>query len=110
MCVVVFKASFWRTIPYSGKIYITDSHFCFRSKILAGQQKLIVPWEDVIQITKLKSRSYYLMYGMTMIVKNLTEEVSTSNMKKIEIFSFFECTDLLGLFDAETKRLLLFGM
>lgn len=70
-----FKASFWRTIPYSGKIYITDRYFCFRSKILAGQQKLIVPWTDVIQVNKLKSKSYYLMHGMTMIVKNMTDEV-----------------------------------
>lgn len=76
----MFKASFWRTIPYSGKIYITDSHFCFKSKILAGQQKLIVPWGDVIQMTKLKSRSYYLTYGMTMVVKNLTEEVCNASI------------------------------
>lgn len=72
---VVVKASFWRTIPYSGKIYITDHYFCFNSKILAGQQKLIVPWHDVIQIDKIKTKSYYLLHGMTMIVKDMSDEV-----------------------------------
>ncbi|KAI7905720.1 uncharacterized protein BX663DRAFT_500680 [Cokeromyces recurvatus] len=71
----VFKASFWRTIPHSGKIYMTDHYFCFNSKILAGQQKLIVPWRDVIQINKIKSRSYYLMYGMSMIAKDIKGEI-----------------------------------
>jgi hypothetical protein len=70
-----FVSLFWRTIPYSGKIYITDKYFCFKSKILAGQQKLIVPWTDVIQVDKLKSKSYYLVHGMTMVVKNMTDEV-----------------------------------
>jgi sterol 3beta-glucosyltransferase len=72
---VVVKASFWRTIPYSGKIYITDNYFCFSSKILAGQQKLIVPWHDVIQVDKIKTKSYYLLHGMTMIVKDISDEV-----------------------------------
>ncbi|KAI9475861.1 MAG: hypothetical protein EXX96DRAFT_280320 [Benjaminiella poitrasii] len=71
----VFKASFWRTIPYSGKIYMTNHYFCFNSKILAGHQKLIVPWQDIIQINKLKSKSYYLMHGMSMIVKDMTDEI-----------------------------------
>lgn len=69
------KATFWRTIPYSGKIYITDHYFCFTSKVLAGQQKLIVPWTDVIQCSKIKKKSYYLLHGMTMIVKDLTDEI-----------------------------------
>ncbi|CAO3656755.1 unnamed protein product [Mucor hiemalis] len=71
----VFKATFWRTIPYSGKIYITDRYFCFTSKVLAGQQKLIVPWTDVIQCNKIKKKSYYLLHGLTMIVKDLTDEI-----------------------------------
>ncbi|GAN01566.1 glycosyltransferase family 1 protein [Mucor ambiguus] len=71
----VIKASFWRTIPYSGKIYITDHYFCFNSKILAGQQKLIVPWHDVIQVNKIKTKSYYLLHGMTMVVKDMTDEI-----------------------------------
>ncbi|KAI9342411.1 hypothetical protein BD770DRAFT_204796 [Pilaira anomala] len=68
-----FKASFWRTIPYPGKIYVTDKYFCFHSKILAGQQKLIVPWSDVIQANKLKSKSYYLVHGMTLIISHMTD-------------------------------------
>ncbi|CEP11565.1 hypothetical protein [Parasitella parasitica] len=71
----VIKASFWRTIPYSGKIYITDHYFCFNSKILAGQQKLIVPWRDVIQVNKIRTKSYYLLHGMTMIVKDMADEI-----------------------------------
>ncbi|EPB92999.1 hypothetical protein HMPREF1544_00073 [Mucor circinelloides 1006PhL] len=71
----VIKASFWRTIPYSGKIYITDHYFCFNSKILAGQQKLIVPWNDVIQVNKIKTKSYYLLHGMTMVVKDMADEI-----------------------------------
>ncbi|KAF1797863.1 hypothetical protein FB192DRAFT_1289012, partial [Mucor lusitanicus] len=71
----VIKASFWRTIPYSGKIYITEHYFCFNSKILAGQQKLIVPWHDVIQVNKIKTKSYYLLHGMTMVVKDMADEV-----------------------------------
>ncbi|KAI8643219.1 hypothetical protein BD408DRAFT_415154 [Parasitella parasitica] len=71
----VIKASFWRTIPYSGKIYITDHYFCFSSKILAGQQKLIVPWPDVIQVNKIRTKSYYLLYGMTMVVKDMADEI-----------------------------------
>ncbi|GAA5812088.1 hypothetical protein MFLAVUS_005538 [Mucor flavus] len=70
-----FKASFWRTIPYPGKIYITDRYFCFHSKILAGQQKLIVPWSDVIQVDKPKSKSYYLLHGISLIVKNITDPI-----------------------------------
>ncbi|KAI8368694.1 hypothetical protein BD560DRAFT_398455 [Blakeslea trispora] len=71
----VFKASYWRTIPYSGKIYITDKFFCFHSRVLAGQQKFIVSWQDVIKVNKLKTRNYQLLYGMTMIVKDIADEV-----------------------------------
>lgn len=52
---------------------MTDNYFCFHSKILAGQQKLIVPWSDVIQANKLKSKSYYLVHGMTLIVNHMTD-------------------------------------
>jgi sterol 3beta-glucosyltransferase len=72
---IVLKASFWRTIPYSGRIYITGRYFCFHSKILAGQQKLVVPWQDVIQVNTIKSKSYYLTHAITMIVKDMTDEV-----------------------------------
>ncbi|OBZ89256.1 Sterol 3-beta-glucosyltransferase [Choanephora cucurbitarum] len=71
----VFKASFWRTIPYSGKIYITDKFFCFHSRVLAGQQKFIVSWQDVIKVKKIKARNYQLLYGMTMIVKDIADEL-----------------------------------
>ncbi|KAI8982303.1 hypothetical protein BDF20DRAFT_834938 [Mycotypha africana] len=69
-----FKCSFWRTIPYAGRIFITDKYFCFHSKILAGTQKLIVPWTDLIQISKLKAGNYYSTFCISMTIKDTTEE------------------------------------
>ncbi|KAG1638403.1 hypothetical protein G6F44_008868 [Rhizopus delemar] len=69
----VFKCSVWRTLPHHGKMYITNQHLCFQAKVAVGKQKLIIPWSDVLQINKTKTKSHYLLCGLTMTVKNITD-------------------------------------
>ncbi|KAF7722401.1 Sterol 3-beta-glucosyltransferase [Apophysomyces ossiformis] len=70
-----FNATFWRTLPYYGKLYLTQHYFCFYSKVLAGKQKLIVPQRDIIKVRRLKSRGYHLLHGIGITVKDMQEEI-----------------------------------
>ncbi|KAI8978503.1 hypothetical protein BDB01DRAFT_800156 [Pilobolus umbonatus] len=83
----VIKASIWRTLPYTGKLYVTPHFVCFHSKILAGKQKLIIPWEDVLQVNEPKAKSYLLQYGLGLVLKDMTEELildfSSNELKEI---------------------------
>ncbi|KAL0076355.1 hypothetical protein J3Q64DRAFT_1666352 [Phycomyces blakesleeanus] len=73
--VGVFNTALWKILPYYGKIYLTENYVCFHSRILAGRQKLIVPSQDIVNIRRLKSRGYYIFFGLGITFKNIQEEV-----------------------------------
>lgn len=35
-----FGSALWRTLPYYGRLFITHTHICFHSKVLAGRQRV----------------------------------------------------------------------
>ncbi|KAI9018100.1 hypothetical protein CLU79DRAFT_761714 [Phycomyces nitens] len=73
--VAVFSTALWKILPYYGKIQLTENYVCFHSRILAGRQKLIVPSQDIVNIRRLKSRGYYIFFGLGITFKNIQEEV-----------------------------------
>ncbi|KAI8074426.1 hypothetical protein BC940DRAFT_288215 [Gongronella butleri] len=71
----VFRASVWRLLPYYGHLYLTTGYVCFYSGVLAGRQKIMVPFCDIITIRPLKSRGYYLLHGLALLFKDMDDEI-----------------------------------
>ncbi|CAO3587745.1 unnamed protein product [Absidia cylindrospora] len=71
----VYRGSVWRMLPYYGRIYFTQDYACFHANILAGHQKIIIPFDDIIGIRVLKSRGYHLLHGLGVTTKDMNEEI-----------------------------------
>lgn len=55
-----------------------------------------MPWHDVIQVSKIKTKSYYLLHGMTMVVKDMVDEVCRVNENAVVYNLLIDgCLDLL---------------
>ncbi|CAO3611284.1 unnamed protein product [Cunninghamella echinulata] len=73
--IAFYRSSVWRLFPYYGKLYVTQNHICFHSNVLAGQQKIIIPFDEIINIRRLKSRGYYLLHGLGVVAKDTIDEI-----------------------------------
>ncbi|KAI8327594.1 hypothetical protein BC941DRAFT_407114 [Chlamydoabsidia padenii] len=71
----VYRASVWRMIPYYGRLYFTKDYACFHANVLAGHQKIVIPFDDIVSIRPLKSRGYHLLHGIGVTTKDMTEEI-----------------------------------
>ncbi|CAO3699786.1 unnamed protein product [Rhizopus microsporus] len=92
-----FKCSFWRIIPHYGRMYITDRHLCFYANVAVGKQKLVVPWKDVVQVNRMHSKSFHLVYGLTMTVKDMSDKVYFE-FSSIELrdYCFYVCSLMIN--------------
>ncbi|ORY94249.1 hypothetical protein BCR43DRAFT_496118 [Syncephalastrum racemosum] len=73
--IAAFGSALWRTLPYYGRLFITQNHICFHSKVLAGRQRMVIPTRDITSIRRLKSKGYYLLHGIGIIPKDLQDEI-----------------------------------
>ncbi|ORZ21075.1 hypothetical protein BCR42DRAFT_388859 [Absidia repens] len=71
----VYRGYVWRMLPYYGRIYFTQDYTCFHANALAGHQKIIIPFDDIISIRVLKSRGYHILHGLGVTTKDMNEEI-----------------------------------
>ena len=53
--VVDYSCAYHRDILHQGRIYVTTEYCCFYSYIFGWENKLVIPWAEVIAITKEKT-------------------------------------------------------
>ena len=53
--VVDYSCAYHKDILHQGRIYVTTEYCCFYSYIFGWENKLILPWAEVIAITKEKT-------------------------------------------------------
>ncbi|ORX88736.1 UDP-Glycosyltransferase/glycogen phosphorylase [Basidiobolus meristosporus CBS 931.73] len=58
-----FKGALLRTLPVRGKIYVSDHHILYKSKVIGNNLKVIIPFEDVHEIHK-RVGSMIFPYGI----------------------------------------------
>ncbi|ORZ15729.1 hypothetical protein BCR42DRAFT_415793 [Absidia repens] len=71
----VYHAAVWRIIPYYGRLYFTQDYLCFHASVLAGHQKIVVPFKDIVDIRLLKNQGYHLLRGLGITTKDMNEEI-----------------------------------
>ena len=53
--VVDYSCAYHKDILHQGRVYVTTSSCCFYSYIFGWENKLTIPWSDVVNITKEKT-------------------------------------------------------
>ncbi|CAO3582891.1 unnamed protein product [Absidia cylindrospora] len=71
----VYRATVWRIIPYYGRLYFAQDYVCFHASVLAGHQKIVVPFKDIVSIRLLKNQGYHLLRGLGITTKDMNEEI-----------------------------------
>ncbi|RCH84061.1 Sterol 3-beta-glucosyltransferase, partial [Rhizopus stolonifer] len=70
--MAVYRCSLVKTLPCYGKLYISSNHISFNSKGFATRAKMIVPFQDVIRVQKLRSRGY-LFHSLSILTQTKKE-------------------------------------
>ncbi|KAI8335886.1 hypothetical protein BC941DRAFT_429665 [Chlamydoabsidia padenii] len=73
--IAVYKATLWRILPYYGRLYFTQDFACFHANILAGHQKIIIPYNDIASIRSPKKHGYYSLYNIGVTTRDMNEEI-----------------------------------
>ncbi|CAO3618073.1 unnamed protein product [Cunninghamella blakesleeana] len=73
--IAFYRCSVWRHLPYYGTLYMSQSCICFHASVLAGKQRIVIPFEDIVNIRRLKSKGYYLLHGLGIIAKDMNDEI-----------------------------------
>ncbi|KAK9702810.1 Sterol 3-beta-glucosyltransferase [Basidiobolus ranarum] len=58
-----FKGALLRTLPVRGKIYVSDHHIFYKSKVIGNNLKVIIPFEDIHEIHK-RVGNFVFPYGI----------------------------------------------
>eukprot|EP00347_Sterkiella_histriomuscorum_P004839 403358890 len=80
-----FGCAFKSGILHTGRMYLTENYICFYSSILGITQKVIIPLNDVTQVSKAKS------LGMIRAIK-IYSQIQAGKSKTYKFQSFSDCT------------------
>ncbi|CAO0794017.1 unnamed protein product [Mucor circinelloides] len=70
--LTVYRCSLMKTLPCYGKLYISSNYVSFNSKGFATKAKMIIPFQDVIRIQKLRSRGY-IFHSLSILTQTKKE-------------------------------------
>ncbi|CEP13588.1 hypothetical protein [Parasitella parasitica] len=70
--LAVYRCSLMKTLPCYGKLYISSNYISFNSKGFATKAKMIIPFQDVIRIQKLRSRGY-IFHSLSILTQTKKE-------------------------------------
>ncbi|OAD08859.1 glycosyltransferase family 1 protein [Mucor lusitanicus CBS 277.49] len=70
--LAVYRCSLMKTLPCYGKLYISSSYVSFNAKGFATKAKMIIPFQDVIRIQKLRSRGY-IFHSLSILTQTKKE-------------------------------------
>ncbi|GAN03492.1 glycosyltransferase family 1 protein [Mucor ambiguus] len=70
--LTVYRCSLMKTLPCYGKLYISSSYISFNAKGFATKAKMIIPFQDVIRIQKLRSRGY-IFHSLSILTQTKKE-------------------------------------
>ncbi|KAI8647204.1 hypothetical protein BD408DRAFT_408776 [Parasitella parasitica] len=70
--LTVYRCSLMKTLPCYGKLYISSNYISFNSKGFATKAKMIVPFQDVVRVQKLRSRGY-IFHSLSILTQNKKE-------------------------------------
>ncbi|KAG2219054.1 hypothetical protein INT45_008898 [Circinella minor] len=68
----VYRCSLMKTLPCYGKLYISSHHVSFNSKGIATKAKMIIPFNDILRIQKIRSRGY-IFHALSILMQNKKE-------------------------------------
>ncbi|KAI9486331.1 MAG: UDP-Glycosyltransferase/glycogen phosphorylase [Benjaminiella poitrasii] len=70
--LAVYRCSLMKTLPCYGKLYISSNYISFNSKGFATKAKMIIPFQDVIRIQKLRNRGY-IFHSLSILTQTKKE-------------------------------------